>query len=278
MFSFSKAINMLIPLLYAIALATVVSTAHITGYEDFLKTMTKENGFFELLSVVLFAVIFIYGVQTAIKSHRELSKVALFFILSFSLIAFLGAMEEISWGQSFFHFESSDFFIKENLQKETNLHNLIAPTLFSSIIYFSVYTFFIFIPLLYKLFCSQLQKFKLLHYFDINPHTILVTIFASVFQIYFYNTLDTWSDMATHLIALLLFGYYLLRVSSSTLRLKLHYGFLLIATTLSMWSYEVYRFKNMQYEIRESFVVLAGLLLFMELIEKEKKRTIEKSG
>ena len=49
-------------------------------------------------------------------------------------------------------------------------------------------------------------------------------------------------------------------------------------TTLSMWSYEVYRFKNMQYEIRESFVVLAGLLLFIELIEKEKKkRTIEKS-
>ncbi len=269
MFSILKVINIVIPILYIIALATVVSTAHVAGYETFLKTMTKENGFFETLSVVIFMVIFIYGMTTAIKSHKRVSKIALLFIIGFSSIAFLGGMEEISWGQSLFHFESGEFFLKENLQKETNLHNLIAPTIFSSVIYFSVYTFFIFIPLLYKLFSSQLQRFKLLRYFDINPHTILVVIFASVFQIYFYNNIDTWADMATHIVALMVFAYYLWRYPS-TLWLKLHYGFIVVATMLSMWSYEVYRFKNMQYEIRESFVVLAGLLIFIELIKKEK--------
>ena len=269
MFSISKIINIVISLLYIIALATVVSTAHLTGYETFLKTMTKENSFFETLSVVIFMLILIYGMTTAIKSHKRVSRVALLCIIGFSFVAFLGGMEEISWGQSFFHFESSEFFLKENLQKETNLHNLIAPTIFSSVIYFCVYTFFIFIPLLYKLFSTQLQRFKLLQYFDINPHTILVAIFASVFQIYFYNNLDSWADMITHVIALMVFAYYLWQYPT-TLWLKLHYGFIVVATILSMWSHEVYRFKNMQYEIRESFVVLASLLIFIELINKEK--------
>ena len=270
MFSISKIINIVIPLLYIIALSTVVLTAHVTGYETFLRTMTIENGFFEIVSVVLLWVISIYGIVTAIKNHKTVSKIALVFIISFTFIAFIGGMEEISWGQQFFHFESSEFFLKENLQKETNLHNLMDATIFSGIIYFAIYTFFIFTPLLYKLFYFQLQKFKLLKYFDISPHTILVAIFASMFQIYFYDNIGSWADIISYFIALIVFAYYLWKYPT-TLWLKLHYGFLVVATTLSMWSHEVYRFKNMQYEIRESFVVLAALLIFIELIKKEKK-------
>ena len=269
MFSISKIINIVTPLLYIIALATVVTTAHVAGYETLLKTMTKENGFFENLSLVLLLFISIYGTTVAIKNHKRFSRTALFFIIAFSLLAFIGAMEEISWGQQFFHFESSEFFLKENLQKETNLHNLIKPTIFSDVIYFSVYTFLIFTPLFYKLFSFKLQKFKLLKYFDISPHFILVTMFASIFQIYFHNDIGSFADMATHVLSLMIFAYYLWRYPS-TLWLKLHYGFILVAITLSMWSYEVYRFKNMQYEIREAFIVLATLLIFMELIKKEK--------
>lgn len=275
MFSFSKIITTITILLYLIAIATVVSTAHVTGYETFLRTMTRENGFFEILSVVLLFTISIYGFISAFRSREIFSRVVFLSIIGFAFIAFLGAMEEISWGQQLFHFESSQFFIEENLQKETNLHNFIDATIFSGVIYFSIYTFFIFIPLLYKLFYFKLKKYTLLHYFDINPHAILVAIFASMFQIYFYDNIGSWADMISYFIALLLFAYYLWQFSS-TLWLKLHFGFILVATTLSLWSHEIYRFKNMQYEIRESFVVLAALLIFVELVKKEKSNKIKK--
>jgi len=275
MFSFSKIITTITILLYLIAIATVVSTAHVTGYETFLRTMTRENGFFEILSVVLLFTISIYGFISAFRSREIFSRVVFLSIIGFAFIAFLGAMEEISWGQQLFHFESSQFFIEENLQKETNLHNFIDATIFSGVIYFSIYTFFIFIPLLYKLFYFKLKKYTLLHYFDINPHAILVAIFASMFQIYFYDNIGSWADMISYFIALLLFAYYLWQFNS-TLWLKLHFGFILVATTLSLWSHEIYRFKNMQYEIRESFVVLAALLIFVELVKKEKSNKIKK--
>jgi len=275
MFSFSKIITTITILLYLIAIATVVSTAHVTGYETFLRTMTRENGFFEILSVVLLFTISIYGFMSAFRSREIFSRVVFLSIIGFAFIAFLGAMEEISWGQQLFHFESSQFFIEENLQKETNLHNFIDATIFSGVIYFSIYTFFIFIPLLYKLFYFKLKKYTLLHYFDINPHAILVAIFASMFQIYFYDNIGSWADMISYFIALLLFAYYLWQFNS-TIWLKLHFGFILVATTLSLWSHEIYRFKNMQYEIRESFVVLAALLIFVELVKKEKSNKIKK--
>ena len=272
MFTFSKSISIVTLLLYLIALTTVVSTAHISGYETFLQTMTVENGFFETLSVVLLFIISIYGLLSAIKNRGQLSKIASTLILSFALVAFLAGMEEISWGQQLFHFQSGEFFLKENLQHETNLHNLIPATIFSGVIYFSVYSFFIFVPLFYKIFTTQLKEYHLLSYFNINPHIILVTLFASSFQMFFYNHIGSWTDMITFFIALILFGYYISSQPSS-LWLKAHFAFILVATTLSLWSHEVYRFKNMQYEIRESFVVLASLLIFIELISKEKNRT-----
>ncbi len=270
MFTFSKYIYIITLLLYLVALTTVVSTAHISGYKTFLETMTRENGFFETLSVILLFIISFYGVTYAIKSREQLSKIAFISIIGFALVAFLGGMEEISWGQQLFHFQSGDFFLKENLQHETNLHNLIPATIFSGIIYFSVYIFFIFVPLFYKIFNTQLKQYRLLGYFDISPHIILVTLFASSFQMFFYNYIGSWTDMITFFIALILFGYYLWS-QPSIFWIKLHFAFILIATTLSLWSHEVYRFKNMQYEIRESFVVLASLLIFIELISKEKK-------
>ena len=41
------------------------------------------------------------------------------------LVFLFGAGEEISWGQRIFNTESSEFFLKNNAQQETNLHNLV---------------------------------------------------------------------------------------------------------------------------------------------------------
>jgi hypothetical protein len=271
MFSISKVAIIPIALLYALALFAVVATAHLTGFEHFLRTITKENGFFETISVLFLLSISLYGVICSIRNRHYFHQITLFAILSFALLAFIAGMEEISWGQQLFHFESSEFFLTQNHQKETNLHNLIDGNLFSSILYTSIYTLFIFIPLFYKLFPKLLERFMILKYFDINPHTILVALFASIFQLYFYKDIGVVVDMLSHLTALLLFAY-LLWSQQKNFWLWIHYGMIVMATLLSMLCQEVYRFHNMQYEIRESFVVLTALLIFVELIKKEKHK------
>ena len=43
----------------------------------------------------------------------------------FAVLFLFAAGEEISWGQRIFAVESSEFFLKNNAQGETNLHNLM---------------------------------------------------------------------------------------------------------------------------------------------------------
>lgn len=46
-------------------------------------------------------------------------------MLFMAILFFFGAGEEISWGQRIFDFQSSEFFLENNGQGETNLHNLM---------------------------------------------------------------------------------------------------------------------------------------------------------
>ena len=54
------------PLLYLVAILSVVFTARLSGYENLLRVMTQENGFFEILSVVLLFGIFFYGIASSL--------------------------------------------------------------------------------------------------------------------------------------------------------------------------------------------------------------------
>ena len=268
-FQAPKTLTITTVVLYIIALFSIVLTSKFLAYENLLQNISKENGFFESVSVFLLLTIVFIGIKTLIQEKNIFEKWILIGIAVFTILAFLAAMEEISWGQHLFNFESSEYFKTQNLQGETNLHNLMNANLFSSILYASIYILLVFIPLFVKLIPSFKERFVLFQYFDISLHTILVLLFASVFQIYFYDDFGVWFDMLAHLSALLLFGIYLFMTRSS-IWLKLHYAFIVLATCISMLSYEIYRFENMQYEIRETFVVLAVLLIFMELIWQEK--------
>jgi len=268
----SKIPTALTGFLYLVAMGTIILSASFPNYENTLSLMTEENGFFESVSVLLLLSISVYGIMN-IKNKSKFSTLFFYVIIIFSTLTFLAAMEEVSWGQHIFHFKSGDFFLEKNLQAETNLHNLIDGNIFSSIVYSCVYTFLVFIPLSLKLFPDLENKINALKYFNINPHIILIVLFASSFQIYFYDDFSVWSDMLTHIVALLLFAVFLI-VNKSSKWLKLHFLFLLAATTISMLSYEIYRFENMQYEIREMFVVLASLFVFIEIIQKEKRLSL----
>ena len=257
---------LLIFTLYSFSIFTVVATVELLGYENFLKSMTIENGVFEILSVVFLLSISFYGIYQLFFSKKVFSKYLFILILFVTFLTFLAAMEEISWGQQIFHFASSDYFIENNLQHETNLHNFINPNFFSSLIYISIYTLLVFIPLLYKVF---FRKIAMLRYFDLKMHHLLIILFSSSLQLYFYPDFGVYVDMSTQLVALAFFGYVLWR-KEYCLKLFIHYLFIVSTTFLFMFYHDVFQFENMQYEIREMFVMLAFLVMFIDFIQKEE--------
>lgn len=252
--------------LYAFTIFTVLATAKLAGFENFLRSMTQENSFFETLSILFLLSISIYGMMTVYFHRNSWGKYKLFLLIFIAILTFLAAMEEMSWGQHLFHFSSSEFFLENNLQEETNLHNFMDPNLFSSIIYTNIYIFFVFIPLFSKLI---LKDVKFLQYFNLNMHHILIVLFSASLQLYFYDDFGVKVDMLTQLSGLLLFAYVLWKEKASML-LVLHYAIVLVTTGIFMLNHHVFHFLNMQYEIREMFVVLALLFIFIEFIEREK--------
>ncbi len=88
-------------------------------------TYAMEDGFLEWMTVY---ALLMCAQTCALRLYRLRSRKNLLFLLctfgAFCIFMF-GAGEEISWGQRIFSRESSEFFIKNNSQGETNLHNLV---------------------------------------------------------------------------------------------------------------------------------------------------------
>jgi len=85
----------------------------------------NENGIVEYLQVIflLFAILNLI----ILLKKKEIYNVSNYF-LYFIYLYFIGIiyffLEEISWGQQIFHWESSNFFKTVNKQQETNFHNI----------------------------------------------------------------------------------------------------------------------------------------------------------
>ena len=252
--------------LYIAAFLTVLVSAHVANQESLLETMTKENGFFEWMSFFILMAIAVYGLGFCKKHRIQLSKAALLLIAGFAVVAFLGAMEEISWGQKVLHFQSSEYFIEHNYQKETNLHNFIPAELFSSIIYSSIYAFFVFIPLIVAMLSSKVQLFKKILPWLPVPAMTLMVLYASSFQAFFYDDFGAWFDMGTLFAGMVLFGIVAL-IRGEDIQTWGHYAFVWLTIGLFMMSYEVFGFFNMQYEIREVFTGLAIFYYYIYLTQ-----------
>lgn len=73
----------------------------------------------------------------------------------YALLFFMGTGEEISWGQRIFGWQSGEFFMENNKQLETNLHNLkvgdtnLARTVFGSGLTTVILLYLVGLPLLY---------------------------------------------------------------------------------------------------------------------------------
>ena len=111
---------------YSLLLVLIIKGFFVArnGQEAFMEYL-KEDGFVEnltALSLLAASAVSIYRCfnrTTGSSSFYYVTWIALAFLF------FFAAGEEISWGQRIFHFGTTGFFEQNNLQHETNLHNLV---------------------------------------------------------------------------------------------------------------------------------------------------------
>ncbi len=77
-------------------------------------------------------------------------------VLFFAILFLFGAGEEISWGQRIFGIESGEYFQRNNIQEETNLHNLVIngvklnKLIFSQLLTLVMFLYLLIFPLLFQ--------------------------------------------------------------------------------------------------------------------------------
>jgi len=80
-----------------------------------------------------------------------------------SIILFVMGMEEISWGQRIFQWQTSTYFSEHNVQGETNLHNLNTQ-LFQDVLFFGGFILLAGLPFIYNQLTKALQKIASLRF------------------------------------------------------------------------------------------------------------------
>lgn len=122
----------------------------------YLENFINEDGIVE--NTTAFSLFFVAMLQCVrwIKCHKHKPfwwKIGVAFS---SLIFLFGAGEEISWGQRIFNLNSTYFFLENNVQGETNLHNLtingvkINKLIFGKLMSAALLIYFLALPLLYQ--------------------------------------------------------------------------------------------------------------------------------
>ena len=91
--------------------------------ERILDLFAREDGVFEnLTALYLFVIALVFGV--ALFYVRTASLLLKLSYTGLAFLFFLGAGEEISWGERIFHWEDQNFIRGVNVQEEFTLHNL----------------------------------------------------------------------------------------------------------------------------------------------------------
>ena len=148
---FNKKINFL----HSILSLTIVSTVFLFYYSNSIyNSFVAEDGIIEYLTAVFLLSISIFLIKKLFEMEKKISVNNLGIII-FSIIFFFGFGEEISWGQRIFNIETPPFFSENNLQSETNIHNLMIggvklnKLIFTNSLFFIFSFYFLAIPYLY---------------------------------------------------------------------------------------------------------------------------------
>lgn len=117
---------------------------------------TKEDGFAEYGTALFLFCSSLLLIYRFIKLQKFKKASWKFGILLIALIFLFGAGEEISWGQRIFNVESSEYFLENNAQGETNLHNMVVDgkkvnkIIFSQLLTVVLIIYLIITPILYR--------------------------------------------------------------------------------------------------------------------------------
>ena len=143
---------------YPALLVVILVGIYLDFYnEDFLtNTYAREDGILESLTAVMLFAGGVLMFYRFLKLGRKKNGWFKLTTLAVALAFLFGAGEEISWGQRIFNVESSDFFLENNVQNETNFHNLevggvkLNKLIFGKLLTIFILVYLIIVPFLHK--------------------------------------------------------------------------------------------------------------------------------
>ncbi|MFU1476479.1 hypothetical protein ACM25N_01685 [Roseovarius sp. C7] len=141
----------------ALIVTTLVMTVivYLVSTDYFTLVYAREDGIVEYGTAVFLLAssgILLWNAKGLAGKGRRMTAL---FVVFYALLFFLASGEEVSWGQRIFGWESSEFFMENNKQYETNFHNLmvgdfhLAKTLFGSVLTTVILLYLVVLPLLY---------------------------------------------------------------------------------------------------------------------------------
>ena len=164
-----------------------------TNLQYFDEVFAREDGFIEYGTALLLfcsSLLLFSRLIKLFKFKKNLWKIGIFFI---AMVFLFGAGEEISWGQRIFNVESSQYFLENNAQGETNLHNMVIEgkkinkIIFSQLLTLILVIYLIITPFLFRkieairnlanLFAVPIAKWH--HTITFLVITLLVTLMPS---------------------------------------------------------------------------------------------------
>ncbi|MBJ04580.1 MAG: hypothetical protein CMP65_01585 [Flavobacteriales bacterium] len=122
--------------------------------------IVKEDGSIEYISAIALLIASCILFKSFVKRRQQLKLSQKTGLIIMGLILFFGFAEEISWGQRIFNISSPDFFLDNNLQSETNIHNLningikLNKWIFTYLLVAVLSVYFLFTPVIHKKYNS----------------------------------------------------------------------------------------------------------------------------
>ena len=142
------------------------------GKENITRPAIYVKMLFDIISLSIFAFL-------AVKFAKLKSWLPMLVACLLVFVLFVMAMEEISWGQRIFQWQTSEYFLENSIQGETNLHNLNTQ-LFQNALYFGGFLMLVVLPFFRDHLTRLFRKFKITAWLpDLLPSAWMIGAFAA---------------------------------------------------------------------------------------------------